>query len=225
MFADDLSAIIKALNEISQQATLAHKYGPFFFAIALLVVAPFVCLAIFKRSIAGTSEARLRDKAYTDFRFYFRSAIIVGIFCVFAGVAWWFYESYRQVDRTNETVRELQNKLGVVEAAIQEKKYAIVGVIMDGIKDSDEFVPTLGGQNTVVFSRLPDSNSLFFIILSNDQIAGNMELLVSWRQYDEATRARTRVVALPIQLTVIKGQIGKYRFLFDKSVGKLQPLS
>jgi hypothetical protein len=110
MASDELSAILKALNNLEQSASFAQKYGPYFFAVALLIITPFVARAVFNKSIQDADE-ELKEKAYADFRFYFRSTMMVGILCVFAGVGRWLFDSYREGDRTLATVTELKNKL------------------------------------------------------------------------------------------------------------------
>jgi hypothetical protein len=220
----DLDSLIKLIDEINKTAGFAYKYGPFYFAVALLILIPFVAIAVFKQASSHMREGRPRQNAYDDFRFYFRSTVAVGLACVVVGVGWWVFENFRQVQRVQETVVELGKQLRQLKAAVSEKKYAVVGVVMDGIRDHDEFVPTLNTEHTIVFSRVPPTNSLFFVVLSNEQIPNNLELIVSWRQFDETNRTSTRVVSLPIQVTVVRNTIGRYRFRFDKQIGMLQPL-
>jgi hypothetical protein len=221
----DLTPLVKALEELNNSAGFALKYGPFFFAIALLVLTPFVALVVFKRFIGDTSAEHMHQHAYDDFRFYFRLTVVGGLLCVGAGVGWWLYENYRQVGQTQQLVAELTKQVGELQSAISDKKYAVVGVIMDGVKEYDEFIPTLSGQQTVVFTRMPETNNLFFVVLSDDQIPNTLDVLVMWGQYDEMTRTRTRIVPLPLQLSVAgKNVIGRYRFIFDQQVGKLKPI-
>jgi len=220
----DLTPLLKALEELNTSAGFAQRYGPFFFAIALLVLTPFVALVIFKRFIGDTSAGQMHQRAYDDFRFYFRLTVVGGLVCVGVGVAWWVYENFRQVGQTQQLVAGLTKQVGELQSAISDKKYAVVGVIMDGVKENDEFTHSLGGQRTIVFSRMPETNSLFFVVLSDDQIPNNLDVMVTWGQHDEVTRIPTRKVTLPLQLTVAgKNVIGRYRFMFDQQVGKLQP--
>ena len=75
----ELTALMKALEQLNDSASFAAKYGPFFFAVALLIVTPFVALALFKKYIGGGAQNR---KAYEDFRFYFRGTVMAGLACV-----------------------------------------------------------------------------------------------------------------------------------------------
>jgi hypothetical protein len=212
----ELTTLINALDKLNDSASFAAKYGPFFFAVALLVITPFVALAAFKKFLGPRSAGRQYQNAYEDFRFYFRGTIIAGLACVAVGVAWWVFDNYREGQRTQQLVADLARKIAGLQTAIAEKKYAVVGVIIDGIKESDEFVPTFADQQTIVFSRVPPTNNLFFVVLSDDAIPKDLSMMVSWGQHDAAANLRSRPISLALKMTLDQKKIGRYRFKFDQ---------
>ena len=209
----ELATLMKALEQLNDSASFAAKYGPFFFAVALLIVTPFVALALFKKYLGG---GRQNQNAYQDFRFYFRGTVVAGLVCVAVGVAWWLFDNYREGRRTQQLVADLARQIPGLHAAIAEKKYAVVGVIVDGIKESDEFVPTFASEQTIVFSRVPPTNNLFFVVLSDDAIPKDLSMIVSWGQHDVAANLRSRPVSLALRMTLEKKGIGRYRLKFDQ---------
>jgi hypothetical protein len=70
------------------------------------------------------------------------------------------------------------------------------------------------------------ANDLFFVVLSDEPIPTNLDLMVTYGQFDGSTKTRARPITLPVQLTVMKTPLGRYRFQFDKKTGtgRLQPL-
>ena len=209
----ELATLMKALEQLNDSASFAAKYGPFFFAVALLIVTPFVALALFKKYLGG---GRQNQNAYQDFRFYFRGTVVAGLVCVAVGVAWWLFDNYREGRRTQQLVADLARQIPGLHAAIAEKKYAVVGVIVDGIKESDEFVPTFASEQTIVFSRVPPTNNLFFVVLSDDAIPKDLSMIVSWGQHDITANLRSRPVSLALRMTLEKKGIGRYRLKFDQ---------
>jgi hypothetical protein len=218
----ELATLMKALEQLNDSASFAAKYGPFFFAVALLIVTPFVALALFKKYLGG---GRQNQNAYQDFRFYFRGTVVAGLVCVAVGVAWWLFDNYREGRRTQQVVADLAKQIPGLHAAIAEKKYAVVGVIVDGIKESDEFVPTFASEQTIVFSRVPPTNNLFFVVLSDDAIPKDLSMIVSWGQHDIAANLRSRPVSLALRMTLEKKGIGRYRLKFDQqsAAAMIQP--
>ena len=89
-------------------------------------------------------------------------------------------------------------------------------MIVDGIKESDEFVPTFANEQTIVFSRVPPTNNLFFVVLSNDAIPQDLSMMVSWGQHDTTANLRSRPISLALKMTLEKKGIGRYRFKFDQ---------
>jgi hypothetical protein len=176
---------VKTLNDIGQSASFAQKYGPFFFAVALLVITPFIARAVFEKSIQRTDK-RLRLKAYEDFRFYFRATVTVGIFCVFAGVGWWFYDSYREGARTLAAVAELQEKLNKNQGTIKNMNFTSYGIIGPGLKAHDVFIQTQFTEElSIVFAKLPtplpnSEASWLFVVLSAKELASPLNFSVGW---------------------------------------------
>jgi hypothetical protein len=155
MPGDEISAFVKALNDIGRSAGFAQKYGPFFFAVALLAITPFVARAIFEKSIQRTDKA-MRQKAYEDFRFYFRATEMVGIFCVFAGVGWWLCDSYREGARTLAAVEDLKERLSKDQGTIKNMNFTHYGIIGPGLKAHDVFFQIqFTGELSIVFAKHP----------------------------------------------------------------------
>lgn len=138
----NLDDLIKALDAMHRASGFAHQYGPYFFAVTLLLLVPFVALAVFKYASQKTPDGELRAHAYEDFRLYFRCTIFAGFACVFVGVAVWVYENFRQVQQLRPTIENLSEQVKTLNAALGEKKYIVVGLIADGINESDEFAVT-----------------------------------------------------------------------------------
>jgi hypothetical protein len=216
MLGTEISALVDALDKINNSASFAYKYGPFFFAVTLLVVAPFIALAIFTRSAGKSGNGRNYQQAYDDFRFFLRSSVLVGFVCVAVAVGWWIYQSYHEVGQTKTLVADLTRQVRALKEAIAEKKYAVIGLIVDGVREHDEFTPTFSDQKrTIFFSRLPQTNDLLFLVLSDEDIPPTLEMVVSWGQYDHAANTRSRPVSLPIQMKLTRQGIGQYRFKLD----------
>jgi hypothetical protein len=216
MLGSEILALADALEKINNSASFAHKYGPFFFAVTLLLVAPIIALAIFKRSVDKSVSDRNYESAYKDFRFFFRTSLLVGFVCVAVAVGWWIYQNYREVDQTKTLVADLTRQVRALKEAIAEKKYAVIGLIVDGVREHDEFTPTFSDhKRTIFFSRLPQTNDLLFLVLSDEDIPPTLEMVVSWGQYDHAANTRSRPVSLPIQMKLTRNGIGQYRFKLD----------
>jgi hypothetical protein len=216
MLEAELTTLINALDKLNDSASFAAKYGPFFFAVALLIVTPFGALAMFKKFLGERSGSRSYQSAYEDFRFYFRGTVVAGLACLTVGVAWWLFDSYREGERTKQLVADLGRQVSGLQTAIAEKKYAVVGVIVDGIKESDEFIPTFVDQQTIVFSRVPPTNNLFFVVLSDEAIPKDLNMMVSWAQHDTVANLRSRPISLALKMTLERKKIGRYRFQFDQ---------
>lgn len=216
MLGSEISALIEALDKLNSSASFAQKYGPFFFAIAFLVVVPFIGLSIFKRSVGKSGNGRNYQKAYDDFRFFLRASVFGGLVCVAVAVGWWIYQNYHEVGQTKTLVADLTRQVSALKTAIAEKKYAVVGLIVDGVRDNDEFMPTFADQKrTIMFSRIPPTNSLLFLVLSDEDIPPTLDMVVSWGQYDQVANTRSRPVSLPIQMKLTRNGIGQYRFKLD----------
>ena len=212
----ELTTLIDALDKLNDSASFAAKYGPFFFAVALLIGTPFVALAAFKKFLGPRAAGKQYQTAYEDFRFYFRGTVVAGLVCLAVGVGWWVFDSFRESQRTQELVADLAKQISGLQAAIAEKKYAVVGVIVDGIKESDEFIPSFASQQTIVFSRVPPTNNLFFVVLSDQAIPKDLSMMVSWGQHDMAANIRSRPISLALKMTLDHKGIGRYRFKFDQ---------
>lgn len=221
---DELTSLLKSLDELNKSVEFAYKYGPYFFAIFLLIVAPFVWVTVFKRWIGNSTDKRLHDKVYGDVRVYLRATFVGGIACVLIGVLVWVYENYHRVDGVIKTIPELKAQIEQLHRVTGEKKYTVAGMITNGIGANDEFQQAISDM-TIVFSRLPATNSVFFLILSDDKIPDVLDFLIPFGQFDPKSNVRTPLVMIPLRVTVRKGSgIGSYRFLFDDQQAKLQPL-
>lgn len=219
-----LEQINTTLDRLNESASFAAKFGPFFFAVALLVVTPFAALIMFRKFLGPASSGRHYQRSYEDFRFYFRSTIIAGLACVVVGVGWWLFDSYREGRRTQQLVADLQGQVTTLAAAVGEKQYAAAGMIVRGVATSDELTPFYQSGMTVVFGRIPRTNSIFFVVLSDVAIPKDLTLVVEWTQIDLANR----IPPLLLSLTMRLGRpFGQYSFKFDeqKAAASIQPLS
>jgi hypothetical protein len=222
---EELKSLVAALNNLEQSASFGQKYGPYFFAIALLVVTPFVCRAVFARSIANDADPDRRRLSYEDFRFYFRSTVMLGVFCVVAGVGWWLFENYRENERTLATVTDLKTKLEKIQNIQQRMQYTVAGIIAAGTKPRDEFHPTLvNGQMQVVFARMPQTQAWFFVVMSEKELPPAIEMHMTWTPHVDDSAATRPILSIPVKLNAPK-RFGSYRFSFDNQVGVLQPIN
>lgn len=221
MQGDEISAFVKALNDIGQSASFAQKYGPFFFAVALLVITPFIARAVFQKSIQRTDKS-MRQKAYEDFRFYFRATVMVGIVCVFAGVGWWLFDSYREGARTLAAVADLQKKLSDNQGTIKNMNFTTYGIIGPGLKAHDVFFQTQFTEElSIVFAKLPSplpnsEASWLFLVLSAKELASPLNFSVGWLPSTGAadTDFSSQVRMMPISLMAAK-KTNVYRFSID----------
>lgn len=222
MQGDEISTFIKALNDIGQSASFAQKYGPFFFAVALLVITPFVARAVFEKSIQRTDK-NMRQRAYEDFRFYFRATVAVGILCVFAGVGWWLYDSYREGARTLAALSELREKLSKDQGTIKNMNFTAYGIIGPGLKAHDAFFQTQFTEElSIVFAKLPSplpnsEASWLFVVLSAKELASPLNFSVGWAPGSGAEPDPTpQVTLMPVSLIAAKNR-NVYRFSLDGS--------
>ncbi len=244
---DELNLIVDAVNKLDQSAASAQKYGPFFFALALLIVGPLLCRAVFSKSLSAAKHSA-KDPEYQDFRFYFRSTIAVGLFCVVAGVAWFFFENFRQVEHTRTLVGELKKKVVTLEeeektklAALDEemkkkvaelklelkgKYYTFAGLISTVIEPNDEFFQTtVGSQLSIIFTRVPQSRNIwFFAVISENQVPSPYDLFVGWSQRGENGEPPQSINNIPLQLTLAQKKFSNYRFSLAGDTATLEPI-
>ena len=228
MLNDEIGALLKALNNLQNSASFGEKYGPYFFAVALLIVTPFVCRVIFAGSL-GSADPAVRQDALKEFRFYFRSTVAVGIICVLAGVGWWPYDSYRESARTLATVTQLKAKLEKFDAQMKTMNFAAYGVISAGIQPEDVFYETLiNPQMSIVFANLPakvrnSQASWFFVILSNRQLPPVLDFNVGWSTHDGNGVPTGQIQFVPTRIQLAK-KYGYYKFSFGERAAIIQPL-
>jgi hypothetical protein len=210
---------MKALNDIGQSAGFAQKFGPFYFAVALLVITPFIARAVFTKSIQR-ADKNLREKAYDDFRFYFRSTVMVGIFCVFAGVGWWLYDSYREGARTLAAVADLQGKLNKFQGTMKNMNFTAYGIIGPGLKAHDVIFQTqFSDELSIVFAKLPSplpksEASWLFVVLSEKELASPLNFSVGWSPSSGTADSPAAMTLMPISLMVAKNS-NVYKFSLD----------
>jgi hypothetical protein len=109
-----------------------------------------------------------------------------------------------------------------LQGAIAAKKYAVVGVIIDGITESDEFVPAFSDRQ-ILFSRVPPTNNLYFVVLSDEVIPSDLSMMVSWGQHDAAANLRSRPISLALKMKLDPNGIGRYHFQYDKQSSAAAP--
>jgi hypothetical protein len=196
---DDLNIILGALDKLERSAAFAQRYGPYFFALALLVVGPFLCRLVFARSLSA-GKHRASDPQYQDFRFYFRSTITVGLLCVVAGVAWFFFENFRQVAQTNELVAELKKKVAGLEASLKGKSNTFAGLISSGLDPRDELhITFIDPKRTLICARVPQSSSSwYFVVVSDEELSSPFEVYVGW------SHGSPDIAPIPVQITLLR---------------------
>jgi hypothetical protein len=220
---DELTAAINTLNQLEQSASFAQKYGPYYFAVALLIVAPFVCRAIFSSAFNSTNEAA-RAAAYADFRLYLRTVLLLGSLCIVAGVGWWLFENYRENNRTLAAVEELKTKLAKVDSTVHNMTYAIAGVILDGLNPQDVLNLTIQNSDmSVVFAKLPQSAAWYFVVMSDKELPQTLDISVAYSQFNEDPTKPPILRLIPVRLQFGK-KFGNYKFSFNNSTGVLQPM-
>jgi len=224
MLKEELGGILSALNQLEQSASLAQKYGPYFFALALLVIAPFICRKIFQESL-HSADADERLRASQDFRFYFRLCVVGGMFCVFAGVGWWTYENYRERARTVAQVAELKTKLEKFDAIMKGMNFAAYGTISDGVPADDVLIANMFDPNmSIVFAKLPNKSlhseaSWFFVVLSKQELPPTLEFNVGWRPHEVGGEYDVRT-----QLMLGKNN-GQYKFSPHQDPAIIRPIA
>lgn len=224
MPGDDLNSLINALNQLEQSAGLAQKYGPYFFAVALLVVAPFICRKIFQDSL-HSADADERLQARGDFRFYFRATVSLGVFCVVAGVGWWLFENYRESSRTAAQVAELKAQLQKIDATMQTMNFAASGVISAGLPADDVLSANMFDPNMLIaFAKLPldprqpDAKWLF-VVLSNQELPPVLDFNVGWQPHNIAQ-------SVPLQARLKLGKKNeRYKFSPDQDPAVIEPIA
>jgi hypothetical protein len=225
MPTDDLSATINALNQLEQSASLAQKYGPYFFAVALLVVAPFICRKIFQDSL-HSQDADERQQARGDFRFYFRATVMLGVFCVLAGVGWWLFENYRENSRTVAQVAELKSQLQKIDAIMKTMNFATFGVISAGLPADDVLTANMFDNNMLIaFAKLPvdprqPEAKWLFVVLSNQELPPTLNFNVGWQPHNI-----TQSVPLQARLKLGKSKDDRYKFSPDQDPATIEPIS
>jgi hypothetical protein len=244
---EQLDLIINAVNKLDQSAGSAQKYGPFFFALLLLILGPLLCRMVFSKSL-GDGKHSAKDPEYQDFRFYFRSTIVVGLLCVMAGVGWFFFENFRQVEQTKGLIGELKSKVlsleqeekaklaaledemkkkvGDLEDELKGKYYTFAGLISSGIEPNDEFFhTTVGSQLSIIFTRVPQSRNIwFFAVISENQVPSPYDLFVGWSQRSETGEPPQSVNNIPLQVKLAQKKFSNYRFSLAGDTATLEPL-
>lgn len=227
---DEIGKLIQALNNLEQSSSFAQKYGPYFFAVALLTVTPFVARAVLGRSMAKRSDPKTRNQAYEDFRFYFRSTVVVGIACVVVGVAWWVYSSYREDARTVHTVAELKSQLEKLEATMKAMNFTAFGVIGPGVKAHDVFYQTqFSDQLSIVFAKLPSplsqsEASWLFVVLSDKELPPTLNFSIGWSQVGANGEVPTAPTLMPVRLIAAK-RYSVYNFSLEGDRASIRPVA
>ena len=224
----DLTPLIKALSDLEQSANFAQKYGPYFFALVLLVVAPFVCRAVFSNSIDKAPDLDVRAKAYDDFRYYFRHTVQLGIFCVLAGVGWWLFDSYKEDTRTGASISELKARLADMDSMRKNMSYAAYGMISTGLKPKDMLFSSVNPTAQIVFTKVPvtDPNSdatWFFVLLSDKALPPLLETNVFWSPQGDGNNPSHGLVPMPVRVTFGKNN-SSYQFSLDADFASVKPI-
>ena len=225
MVEAEIKSIEELLRQIADTASFAQKYGPYYFAVALLLLAPVIYRAVFKSAFDPTADLELRRETYQDFRFYLRTTLLLGSLFAIAASGWWFYEGYRESARMSQAIIDLKKELA---ARLQESKqmnYTVSGLISDGIRPADEFhISLINDKLSIVFARIPTERpTWFFVLMSDQQLPPELDFNIAWSQIDLERKQRTSVAMLPIRLKVGE-RYGNYKFSFENQIGRIQPI-
>ncbi len=225
MFKQELSSIIEILGKLGEGAGFAQKFGPYYFALLLLAAGPFICRAALNSSL-NAKDAKERNKAYDDFRFYLRSVVKLGAFCVVVGVGWFLFDNYRESGKTVATLNVLKARVEKLDGTLKNMNYVAAGVISSGLKPKDELYVTMGSSDiSIVFAKLPQSTSQwYFVVTSSNELPKTLDTFVAWSQTSDDGQKPSSVLTIPIRLSFGK-KFGSYRFSFEDSIGRLQPLN
>ncbi len=227
MLEKELNVILNAINSLQQSTSIAEKYGPYFFALALLIVAPFLCRAVFAKEIDRARDADVRRKAYADFRLYFRSTLAAGLFFSLAAVGWWLYENLREEARTSQALAELKIQLAAINQTMEKMHFAASGVISEGLSPEDVFITTFTTTSdiSIVFAKLPTAMfqseaSWYFVVMSNKELPPSLDTTVG---YSLQGAEKPMIVNMPIHLTFGEKSDFYYKFSFSGNVADVRP--
>jgi hypothetical protein len=219
---DELKAVTDALLKVGQSAPFAQQYGPYYFALALLVVGPFICRVVFWKSLQGGAA---NNPAYQDFRFYFRSTVIAGLMCVAGGVGWFFYDNYYRMSQTVALMAELRLKVTALEGDLKNRYNTVAGIISTGLAPTDELhVTMIDSQRCIVFARVHQSSNLWiFAVISEKEL--DAPVMVAWSSTAGGSPGAggPQIHWVPMRIVAHK-KFGLYKFSFAGAEAKLEPL-
>jgi hypothetical protein len=166
----DLDQMMTALDKINDASSVAQKYGPFYFALVLLLFVPLVASPFIKRFAASAGDAKTRIILIENYSLYLKLCLFVGVFCTLASVAWWLFEGYRQDDLMLRSLNALRAEVAEMKSRETAMRYTTIGYIENTTDLRNEFINTLG-RPSVVFSRQGwPGNTWLFAVISDQPI-------------------------------------------------------
>jgi hypothetical protein len=191
---------MEALTELSNASSSAQKYGPFFFALFLLLLTPAAVSFLMGRAVRDVGDDSIKSLVITTYLNYFRICVYVGSGCTATGVGWWLFENYRQYDALNKTLASLKWELETMKRISETMRYTAVGYIQQtGNMADNDFVNTLG-RETIVYSHPVNGKTWIFAVISDHPIDPKEPVPVIMTITVPATKERvTWNLELPIQ--------------------------
>ena len=167
MDAEKLADLISKLNDASKSA---EQFGPFYFALFLLLFVPLIAATFIKRSADKAVDPKTRQIILSNYSEYFRICMYIGAFCTLSGVGWWFYQSYRQAALIDSSIISLTSQVNELKIRELSMRYTTIGYIENATPLKNEFLNTLG-RPSVVFSREgAPGNTWIFAVISDQPI-------------------------------------------------------
>jgi hypothetical protein len=193
------------------------------------MVAPFVARAALGGWLTKSGDAQVRARAYEDFRYYFRAAVKAGMACVAVSVAWWMFSTYREDERTAQTVVDLQSQLEKLQKTMKTMNFTAFGVIGPGVKAQDVFHQTnFTDHLSIAFAKLPyplpqSEASWLFVVLSENELPSPLNFSIGWSQVSANNEAPTALTLMPIHLTAASKRFGIYKFSLEGDSASIIP--
>lgn len=166
----DPDKILNVLSKLGDASSAAQKYGPFYFALFLLLIIPFASAPLLKKSVEKEKDTRIRQALLEHYSLYFRICLLIGALCTVVSVAWWLYANYRQEDAIAASLAALKSEVDQMRSKEKEMRYTTIGYIENTTDLKNEFVNTLG-RPSIVFSREGGrTNTWMFAVISDQPI-------------------------------------------------------
>jgi hypothetical protein len=216
-----LDQLIEALGKLNDASSAAQKYGPFYFALFLLLFVPFIASSIIKRSAENANDEQTKSAILAHYNWYFNVCLTIGALCTVAGVVWWFYDNYRQSALIDQSLAALKAELSDLKAKEADMQYTTVGYIENTTGMSNQFINTLGHPSIVFSPQGGPENRWVFAVMSDQPIQPARPLQIELAYTDPASGKQTFwPLGLPVQASSTPIA---YRFTIDQDGAHIEP--